>query len=186
MTSCSPAYLNASLSLVAVGYLLLMYCVGIQPTHGNWIRNVEGGVLQSDPKSITGIEITTPNGRQKYKRQNVVWHNALSGSALTEDNSIVLGKAITFMHTAAPVRVIRPEEFVAADRSLFGVGQGMLDIEFSTSAGIVLAVGFGNQANDGILRYMQIIGRPEVYLMSGFVGDAWEGVSYFDASTVHK
>ncbi|HCU90188.1 MAG TPA: hypothetical protein DGR97_09600, partial [Gammaproteobacteria bacterium] len=184
--SCSRAYLHASLSLVAVGYLLLMYFVGAQPTHGNLVRNVEGGVLQSELKNITSVEITTTNGREKYTRRDLSWHNALSGFPLTKENSVELKKAITFMQTAAPVRVLRPEEFAAADDGRFGLGKGVLDIEFSTSAGTVLAVGFGNHANDGILRYMQVIGRPEIYLMSGFVGDAWEGVAYFDAATVQK
>ncbi len=45
------------------------------------------------------------------------------------------------------------------------------------ASGVVLEADFGNRSNDGLLRYMRLRDRGELYMMSGFVGQEWETVA---------
>lgn len=185
VTASQRVHVDGLITLAALGYLLLMFNSGSQPTHENLIRAVNDGVLRSAPESIVAIEISTAGGQRRYQRRGAQWHDALNGSQLDAVRTTVLERAITFMHTATPVRVLRPEEIAEVHSDPFGLAHSVLEISLSNAAGLVLLARFGNQENDGILRYMQLVGRAEIYMMSGFVGDAWQQVASFELSATH-
>ena len=65
---------------------------------------------------------------------------------------------------------------------IIGSGSG-IDLFFGNSgqdiikgAGGLINILFGNIGNDGILRYMRVANRGELFMMSGFVGKQWTAV----------
>ena len=81
--------------------------------------------------------------------------------------------ATRFMHTAKPVRILSAEELVGVVQEQYGFGADALCATLSLAGGGTLNACFGSSTPEGSLQYMRIEGRDEVYLMSGFVGEAW-------------
>jgi len=78
------------------------------------------------------------------------------------------------MHNSGPVRVMAPEEIAGSTPESFGFGRASLSVTLSGSGGVLLQAEFGNRNTDGMLQYMRLKGRGELYLMSGFVAKEWE------------
>ena len=182
MTRHQRACRDGLITLVALGYLLLMFYSGAGPTHQSLVHAVNDGVLRSAPEAVVDIEISTVGDKRRYQRRNDQWHDALNNFPLSDAQTDALERAITFMHTATPVRVLRPEEIADVDSDPFGLENAALEVSLSNEGGRVLVARFGNQANDGIVRYMQLEGQAEIYLMSGFVGDAWRQAASLEPS----
>ncbi len=182
LTADQCASKDGLITLVALGYLLVMFYSGSEPTHENLIQAVSDGVLHSAPHDIVEIEVTRLGDRRRYQRRNAKWYDASINAPLNMTQASELERAITFMRTAAPVRILRPEEIADVDGDPFGLERPLVAIELSTISGPVLSARFGQQAPDGILRYMRLEGQAEVYLMSGFVGNAWQEVASFEES----
>lgn len=84
--------------------------------------------------------------------------------------------ATRFMHTAKPVRVLSAEELAGVAKDQYGFDQNPLCAALSLAGGGTLRACFGALTPEGSLQYMRIDGREELYLMSGFVGEAWEAL----------
>jgi hypothetical protein len=91
--------------------------------------------------------------------------------------SAALDRAVKFMHTANPVRVLKAEDIAATGRAEFGLDRPRLSITLEDPSGVVLQADFGDANTDGLLRYMRLRDRDDLYLMSGFVGEEWEAVA---------
>ncbi|MFT4563854.1 MAG: hypothetical protein ACI9BW_003614 [Gammaproteobacteria bacterium] len=162
-----------SLVAVAIGYLLLMFVSGAPPTHQNRITSSASGVLTQQPDQIVAVEITMRDSTDVYTLRRGYWFYASSQQPLLEVKASALRDAIKFMHTAEPVRVLAPEEVAAVDASKYGLEPAKFSVALVAADDTRLSVDFGDMANDGVLQYMRIAGRGEIYLMSGFVGAAW-------------
>jgi len=84
--------------------------------------------------------------------------------------------ATRFMHTAKPVRVLSADELAGVAQDQYGFGQDALCATLNLAGGGTLGACFGALTPEGSLQYMRIDGREELYLMSGFVGEAWEAL----------
>ena len=177
MTSGMRAGAHGVFAIIALGYLVFMFKSGQPPTHKNLIRTEFAGVLESDPAQVVTVEIMRSGQKQVIERYADSWREVGSLKILSPSQAAVLDRAITFMHTASPVRIIRPEEFASALGDPYGINRPAIVVQLSSVDGIVLSAKFGNRAPDGILQYMQREGRAEIYLMSGFVGETWDQVA---------
>ena len=96
-----------------------------------------------------------------------------NGQRVSADLAKQINLATRFMHTAKPVRVLSAEELLGVAQDQYGFGQDALCATLSLAGGGTLKACFGSATPEGSLQYMRIEGRDEVYLMSGFVGEAW-------------
>ena len=160
-------------ALMAVVYLGLMFISGAPPTYENRIEAVADGVLTVDPESIIKVELEHRGTTKRFQRDGDRWVTGATGISLNKLRETLLTRAITFMHTATPVRVLSPEAVVGVAPEAYGLDQPTFMVRLSTIEGPVLTAHFGDRANDGILQYLKVEGRGEIYLMSGFVGEAW-------------
>ncbi len=172
------AYGHGLIAILALSYLAFMFKSGEQPTHKNLIRIEYAGVLESPPGEIVAVEIII-HSRQKQaiERYEDSWRDAVSLKILSAPQAAVLDRAITFMHTANPVRIMQPEEFAGASGDPYGIENPTIMVRLLSVDGSVLSAKFGNRAPDGILQYLKLEGRAEIYLMSGFVGETWDQIS---------
>lgn len=84
--------------------------------------------------------------------------------------------AARYMHTAKPVRVMSAAELAGVAQDQYGFGKDALCARLDLAAGGSLHACFGALTPEGSLQYLRVDGREELYLMSGFVGEAWEAL----------
>jgi hypothetical protein len=85
-----------------------------------------------------------------------------------------LNQAILFMHTAGPVRALQPEEYRHTPLQEFGLEPPRCAVTLSDTRRVLLSARFGADNPQDLLQYMQLAGSDTVYLMSRFVGQAWQ------------
>ena len=67
-----------------------------------------------------------------------------------------LERAVKFMHTANPVRVLEPEEVADTGPAEFGLDSPRVSIALEDARGAVLEADFGAPNADGLLQYMRL------------------------------
>ena len=102
------------------------------------------------------------------------WTHA--GRPLPSAAAARLNLATQFLHTARPVRVLNAAEVAGTSAAEFGLREDSLKVTVRLAGGREITLQWGGPTLDGSLQYLRLAGSDVVYLMSGFVGDAWAGV----------
>lgn len=177
---CIRRWLVSGAALV---YLVIMYVSGAPPTHQNLIRAEARGVYEQLPETVTGVVVTYAGGSVSFARRDGRWVDRETGTALAANSASLLARGLKVMHTATPVRILRPEEVAAVAAAAYGLDPPAIRVRLSPAVGAPMTANFGRRANDGILQYMRVEGRGETYLMSGFVGETWQALFAAEAGT---
>jgi hypothetical protein len=85
-----------------------------------------------------------------------------------------LEQAIVFMHTSRPVRVMPRDTYRGTPLHEFGLEQPRCTVVLSDARRVLLEASLGADNPQALLQYMQLRGGHDLYLMSRFVGQAWE------------
>jgi hypothetical protein len=161
---------------VALAYLVIMLATGALPERGQLVQSEAHGVLQLAPESITRVTVVADATPAVFVRQANGWVRDGSAAAVDAELAEIIERAVKFMHTANPVRAIEPEEIADAGLAEFGLERPRLRITLEDAGGVALEAEFGNDSADGLLQYMRLKDRDDLYLMSGFVGKEWQAV----------
>ena len=102
------------------------------------------------------------------------WTHA--GRPLPSAAAARLNLATQFLHTARPVRVLNAAEVAGTSAAEFGLREDSLKVTVRLAGGREITLQWGGPTLDGSLQYLRLAGSDVVYLMSGFVGEAWAGV----------
>ena len=161
------------LLIAACAYLGVMYHHGAAPSHQNLYQGSRGGVLTVAPGTIDSVDLKQGDAPVRLRKRVAQWTLAADNVQLTAAQVAGLAQALDLLHTAAPVRVIAPESLPVSRDETYGFSHDSLAVSLVSEHGVSLEIRFGGRANDGVLQYMRIKGRGELYLMSGFVGEVW-------------
>ncbi len=161
---------------VALVYLVIMLVSGALPERTQLVRSEAHGVLPLAPESIMRATVVANATPAVFVRQANGW--VREGNAATVDAALaeIIDRAVKFMHTANPVRELERKEIADASLAEFGLEHPRLQITLEDAHGVVLEADFGNDGADGLLQYMRLRDRDDLYLMSGFVGKEWQAV----------
>ena len=162
------------LATLALAYYGVMVVSGGLPTYGHFNAAVTAGLLRESPAAVTTVAVQSANTTLVLKQVRGIWQ-AEDRRELPADFASSLRQAIEFMHTAPPVRMLERNEAPASLRAL-GLAPPHYSITLSNELGSLLRLDMGGANPDGILRYLRVPGDHQVYLMSGFVGAAWDKV----------
>ena len=162
------------LAIFAFTYYGVMVVSGDLPTYGHFNAAVTAGLLRESPAAVTTIVIQSTNTPVVLKRVRGSWQTD-DRRELPAEFASSLRQAIEFMHTAPPVRVLDSNDTPVSLRAL-GLAPPHYSITLSNELGILLRLDMGGANPDGILRYLRVPGDHQLYLMSGFVGAAWDKV----------
>ena len=164
------------LAIVAVGFLLVMIRAGRLPEYAHFNAFEAAGLLHEPPEAVT--QVTLQHAAQQWLAQRVSaqWVDA-RGQPLMAPLAARLDSALRFMHTAAPVRVLAAADIHAHDLVQFGLAPPGLTITLANAHGRLLQFDLGGHNSDGLLRYGRARGAPGIVLVSGFVGQAWDGLA---------
>jgi Domain of unknown function (DUF4340) len=132
------------------------------------------GVMQMAPEQVTAVEIDFKGSTYKLARTGPQAWVRQAGGALDAKLGADASMAVQFMNTAGPAREMTAEELPNADMKAFGLDPARLSVTLYAGPTQVLTAHFGANNPGGMLQYMRIDGRTEVFLMSRFVGSQWE------------
>ena len=166
-----------AVAALALTYLVIMLVTGALPERRQLVEFEADGVLRVAPERITRVTVIADGSSTAFVRQTTGW--TIEGSATATEAPLAqsLDRAVKFMHTANPVRVLEPEDLADTGPAEFGLDRPRLSITLEDASGVVLAADFGAENTDGLLQYMRLRDRDRLYLMSGFVGKEWETVA---------
>jgi hypothetical protein len=163
------------LALLAVGFILAMVLTGKLPETRQLAKFEARGVLGVPPEQVRRVELhvgehTTTLVRTSDHR----WVGGEGQEAISGELREHLDQAISLMHTSGPVRVMHRDEYRGTPPKEFGLERSRCSVVLSDGRRVLLEASFGAYNPQELLQYMQLRGDDNLYLMSRFVGQAWE------------
>jgi len=160
-------------AVVAFAFLVAMVVTGALPQQKQFVKFEAKGVMQLAPEQINKVAIRSGERSGVFVRTGDGWTSE-AGKPLDEAAAKHLSMAVQFMNTSGPVRVLEPDEFKGAEAKQFGLDQPRLSIVLFEGDRPVLGAHFGGRNPDGMLEYVMVEGRRELFLLSRFVGEEWD------------
>lgn len=178
MSNILRRYWPALAAIFALLYLSIMLLTGALPQRNQLIRYEAKGLLTIDPERITRVSIQRAEKSVQLLREQQHWvRQNQSPTQLDTTLMQTLNRAVKFMHTSNPVRVLSGTEVQTDNLASFGLAPARLSVILADTEGMVLQAAFGGSNSDGFLQYLRLQGHDELYLMSRFVGKEWETVA---------
>jgi len=161
-------------AIASLGYLVAMVIGGALPEQRSRVKFEARGVMTLAPERIDRIEIERGRARVALTRTAGSEGSAEGGGALPPPVAAKVSLAVQYMHTAGPVRAMKPEEIRGVAPAEFGLAPPELGVTLFAGPERVLQARFGRRNVEELLQYMTIDGRDELFLMSRFVGQQWD------------
>jgi len=161
----------------ALVFLVVMVITGARPEQRQYVKFEAKGVMQLPPEQITRVAlrvgtrtaVLVRTADNRWLRENGEPLGAAAGKRLS--------MAVQFMNTSEPVRVLEPGDLTGTDRREFGLDQPHLSIVLFEGERQVIGAQFCGRNPDGMLQYVALEGRRELYLLSRFVGEEWDAAA---------
>ena len=163
-------------AVAALVYLVAMIIAGALPQQKQLVKFEARGVMKSAPDSITRAKIEVGPRSAILRRQGKGW-TIEEGAPLAADLAKRVSLAVQFMNTAGPIRILDAPELTGSNPREFGLEPPRLHATLYRGNEVLLGAAFGAHNPDDTAQYMSLDGRPELYLMSRFVGQEWEAVA---------
>ncbi len=175
MSRTGGVYAWGAAGIAAIAYIVAMFVAGTPPTHNNRVVSEVAGLLANEPAEIVHIEILSGDHRHTFERQAQGW-TAADGHA-DEQVGELIETALGLLHRSAPIRVLQPEQTAGVAPGTYGFVPPSLEIRLTGNASkIELGAAFGDAVNDGRARYIRLADRAEIWIVSGFIYDAWRAL----------
>lgn len=163
------------LALLAVGFLLAMALTGKLPETRQLVKFEARGVLAVPPAQVRRVDLHVGEHTITFVRlSDHAWVGGKGQEPISGELQEHLEQAIVFMHTSRPVRVMHRDEYHSTPLHEFGLAQPRCAVVLSDARHVLLDASFGADNPQELLQYMQLRGDHNLYLMSRFVGQAWE------------
>jgi hypothetical protein len=163
---------TAAAAGISLAFLIVMVVSGALPQQKQLVKFEAKGVMQLAPEQINKIALRAGERSGIFVRTGDGWASE-TGKPLDAAVAKRLSMAVQFMNTSGPVRVLEPSEYKGADAGQFGLDQPRLSIVLFEGERPVLGAHFGGRNPDGMLQYVAVEGRRELFLLSRFVGEEW-------------
>jgi hypothetical protein len=168
-------WLSYALALLAVGFIAAMALTGKLSETRQLARFEARGVLAVPPEQVRQVELRLGAHTATFVRTpRGGWARSGSQEAVSDELSNHLDEAVSFMHTAGPVRVMQRAEYSGMPLQEFGLDQPRCTVVLSDGRRVLLEASFGADNPQDVLQYMWLKNSDTLYLMSRFVGQAWE------------
>lgn len=170
-------WLLLSLALLAVAFLITMLQTGTLPETRQLVKFEAKGVLKVTPDHIRRVELTIGEQTVTFVRDSDQrWVRSGTQHSASDELQEHLSMAILLMHGSGPVRVMPREEYRGTALEEFGLERPRYAVVLSDGQRLLLQAHFGGHNAQELLQYMRLTGSDDVYLMSRFVGQAWEHI----------
>lgn len=163
-------------AVAALAYLVVMAVAGALPQQKQLVRFEAKGIMKVEPGSIDRVKIDVGSRSATLRREGETW-KVEGGAPLAPETAKRVSMAVQFMNTAAPLRMLDAPELTGSNPREFGLEAPRVQGTLYRGNETVLGAAFGAHNPDDTAQYMGLDGRPEIYLMSRFVGQEWEAVA---------
>jgi hypothetical protein len=168
--------LTALAAAAALAYLVAMTIAGALPQQKQLVKFEARGIMKLAPESIDRVNIQVGSRSATLLREGEGW-TVEGGGAIAPELGKRVSLAVQFMNTAAPLRMLDAPELTGSNPREFGLDPPRLRSTLYHGGETTLGAAFGEHNPDDTAQYMNLDGKPEVYLMSRFVGQDWEAVA---------
>jgi len=158
----------------AVLFIVAMIITGAQPESEQLVKFEAKGVMAMAPEQVTSVAIDFAGKTYRLERTGSQAWSGPGATALDAKLAANASMAVQFMNTSAPAREMSVEELPGAQLRDFGLTPPRISVTLYARSAPVLTARFGANNPGGLLQYMQVDGRSEMFLMSRFVGEQWE------------
>ena len=166
---------SVTLALLAVAFMVAMVLTGSLRETRQLAKFEVKGVLKVPPEQVRRVELRVGKHTVTFGRApDEGWVQSGRQDVATGELLEHLTEAILLLHTSGPVRVMHRDEYHATPLREFGLDRPRYSLALFEGERLLLDVSFGGQNPQGLLQYMQLKGSDDIYLMSRFVGQAWE------------
>jgi hypothetical protein len=168
-------WLSVTLALLAVAFMVAMVLTGSLRETRQLAKFEAKGVLKLPPEHVRRVELRVGEHTVTFVRAaNKGWVYSGRQDVATGELLEHLTEAVLLMHTSGPVRVMHRDEYHGTPLQEFGLDRPRYSLALFEGERLLLDVSFGGQNPQDLLQYMQLKGSDDIYLMSRFVGQAWE------------
>jgi hypothetical protein len=163
------------LALLAVGFILAMILTGKLPETRQLAKFEARGVLAVPPEQVRRVELHVGEHTTTFVRiPDHGWVGGEHQATISGELHEHLDQAVSLMHMSGPVRVMHRDEYRSTPRQEFGPERPRCSVVLSDGRRVLLEASFGAYNPQELLQYMRLGGDDNLYLMSRFVGQAWE------------
>ena len=178
----APALTNRTLwtavaASLAIAFLTLMVVTGALPRQRQLVKFEAKGVMRLAPERISTVALQSRDHGGVFVRTPDGGWARDGGAPLDPVIAKRLSMAVQFMNTSGPVREMQPAEYRGSGLREFGLDHPQISIALFEGTQPVLAAHFGGRNPDGYLQYVTVDGRPQLFLLSRFVGEEWDAVA---------
>jgi hypothetical protein len=166
---------SATLALLAVAFMIAMVLTGSLPETRQFAKFEAKGVLKVPPEHVRRVELRVGAHTASFVRApDKGWVYGARQDVATGELLEHLTEAVLLMHTSEPVRVMPRDEYHGTPSQEFGLDRPRYSLALFEGERLLLEVSIGGLNPQDLLQYMQLKGSDDIYLMSRFVGQAWE------------
>jgi hypothetical protein len=164
-------------AFAAVAYLAAMVITGALPEQRQLVKFQAKGLMTLPPERITRVELVRGGHKAAFVRDSASGWIREDKGPLAKPLADKLSLAVQVMNRSGPVRVMEAAEYRGTDLREFGLDKPVLAITLLEGPAPVMRAQFGSLNPAKILQYMSVEGRPELFLMSLFVGQEWSDIA---------
>jgi len=157
-------------ALTMVGVLAAISLTGSWPK-GSSLERVTGNGLFPADSGVTTVEVSEGDNGIRFERATGGW--VTSDGQVPSAISDHIDTAVRFLHVSNPRRVLTPAEYDAAKLAEFGLDPPRMLVTLTVGSGQRTSVAFGEATPAQNSQYARLIGQPNVYLLSRYVGAEW-------------
>jgi hypothetical protein len=163
--------LGFAAALAMVGVLAGISLTGSWPKGSSLERVTGNGIFPAD-SGVTTVEVSEGDNGIRFERAADGWvgPDGQVPSAVSDH----VETAVRFLHVSNPRRVFESGEYDAAKLVEFGLDPPRMLITLTVGSGQRTSVAFGEATPAQNSQYARLIGQPNVYLLSRYVGAEWQ------------
>jgi hypothetical protein len=162
----------------AAALLMVALIAGISLT-GRWPKDsplerpAARGVLALAPDRVARIEISAGEKDIVFEhRPTGGW--LVNGGETEKAVSEHIDTALRLLNVSNPTRVLKAGEYDAAQVAEFGLDPPRMLVSIVSQGGKTSSVSFGETTPGQNAQYARVIGQPNLYLLSRYVGVEWQ------------
>lgn len=145
---------------------------GRWPTDSPLERPKNQGIVSLPADLVSHIELSAGDTEILFQHQRTGW--LVNGAETERAVSDHIDTALRMMNVSNPMRVLKPGEYTTTELADFGLDPPRLLVSIATTSGQTRGVTFGETTPAQNAQYARVIGQPNLYLLSRYVGVEWQ------------
>lgn len=173
MTRPAARFAGITGAVVMIGLIGAISMTGRWPTGAPLERPEVKGILAVSADQVARVQLSV--GEKDLILQHRPAGGWLVNGGETEQAvSEHVDAALRMLHVSHPTRILRPGDYTAAQVADFGLDPPRMLVSIAANDGKIRNVAFGESTPAQNAQYVHVIGQPNLYLLSRYVGVEWQ------------